>query len=167
MALLRAINVGGTGKFPMTVLRELCESCGFQDVTTYIQSGNVVFRSRASATTVKKRLEKAIRGEMGRSHQVLVRDAEEWAGVQEAAPFPGAKPNQVLVVFLDDPPEQATIAETTIPGREEMVAVGRELYVHFPDGMGRSKLRVPFQDVGTGRNLNTVNKLASLLEKLA
>ena len=166
VAFVRALNVGGTGKLPMAELRALFEGVGCADVRTHVQSGNVVFRSRASATTLRRRLEQAIEVRMGRRHGVLLRTASELAEVLEGNPFPDAAPNRVLVLFLDEPADPEVVAATPIPGNEEMVPRGRELFVHFPDGMGRSRLKVPFQDRGTGRNINTIRKLATMLDEL-
>jgi uncharacterized protein (DUF1697 family) len=167
VALLRAINVGGTGKLPMTELRALCEGCGFQDVATYIQSGNVVFRSKLSAARAKAALERALTENMGKPYGVLIRSAAEFVGVPDENPFPKASPTQVLVFFFDERPAASAIANVPIPGREELALHGRELFIHFPDGMGRSKLKIPFQKTATGRNLNTVRKLAAMVQELA
>jgi uncharacterized protein (DUF1697 family) len=162
IALLRAVNVGGTGKLPMADLRELCRTVGLRDVRTYIQSGNVVASSPLAAATVKARLEAALAGALGKPCRVLVRSAEEMQAVADANPYPEAAPNQLLIMFLDDAPPRSALAKLAIPGRERLALGGRELYIHFPDGMGRSKLRIPFADVGTGRNLNTVRKLIEM-----
>src|SRR5690606_3301487 len=103
VALLRAINVGGTGKLEMAELRQLCERCGFINVATYIQSGNVVFQSKRSESSVLKLLEQTLAERMGRPMGVLVRTAEEFATVLEHNPFPDVPPNKLLVLFLDKP----------------------------------------------------------------
>lgn len=162
IALLRAINVGGTGKLPMTELRALCEGLGFANVRTYIQSGNVVFESRLSPKRAKAELEGALEARLGKRHAAVLRSAEELAAVESRNPFPEAEPKQLLVVFLDAPPPRDALAAVKIPGRERLHLDGRELFIHFPDGMGRSKLKVPFTGEGTGRNLNTVRALLRL-----
>lgn len=161
-ALLRAVNVGGTGKLPMKALVELCESAGFSGAKTYIQSGNVVFSSRKSDRGVKSALGAALAEHMGKPVGVLVRSAAALAKVAEANPFPDAAPNRVLTLFLDAAPDPALLAATKTPGGEVLVAGAREVYIHFPDGMGKSRLKVPHADIGTARNLNTVNKLVQL-----
>lgn len=166
-ALLRAINVGGTGKLPMAELRELCAGCGFTDVSTYIQSGNVVFRSKLSERGVKRALEQALAKKMGKPFGALIRTGAELEAVLGDNPFPKAPPAQLLVLFLDAPPPADCLDKIVIPGREELALRGRELFIFFPDGMGRSKLKVPLQKVCTGRNLNTVRKLAALTRALA
>ncbi len=162
IGLLRAVNVGGTGKLPMSDLRALCANLGFTDVTTYIQSGNVVFRTRLSPAKARAALEKALTERLGKPATVLLRTREELADVERANPWPDAAPNQVLVLFLDVAPPKGALADVKPPSGERLTLVGRELFIHFPNGMGASKLKVPFADVGTGRNLNTVRKLLAL-----
>jgi uncharacterized protein (DUF1697 family) len=162
VALLRAVNVGGTGKLPMSELRTLCEEAGFANVTTYIQSGNVVFTSTLTAGKVRQTLEAALRKKMGKSVGVLLRTPGELEAIVDRNPFEKAAPNQVLVLFLDRAAPKRALAEIEIPGREKLEASGREVFIHFPDGMGRSKLKTPFAKTATGRNLNTVRKLAEL-----
>ncbi|WKW12727.1 DUF1697 domain-containing protein [Pseudogemmatithrix spongiicola] len=162
IALLRAINVGGTGKLPMAELRALCESIGFTNVRTYIQSGNVVFESRLCAVRARRALEDALERRLGKRHAALLRSVDELVEVETRNPFRDADPKRVLVVFLDDAPPRTVMKGVKIPGREQLHLDGRELFIHFPDGMGTSKLKVPLADQGTGRNLNTVRALLEL-----
>jgi uncharacterized protein (DUF1697 family) len=165
-ALLRAVNVGGTGKLAMSDLRQLCESSGLTDVTTYIQSGNVVFRSSRSEASLKKLLETALAKQLGKPCSVLVRSATELRELLDENPFPEAAPNQLLVLFLDETPSAASLREVVAPGGEELRACGRHVFIHFPKGQGQSKLKLPFQKTGTARNLNTLRKLLALLDAL-
>jgi uncharacterized protein (DUF1697 family) len=165
-ALLRAINVGGTGKLEMTELRALCEGCGFTQVATFIQSGNVVFQTRRSEASVQKLLEQTLAEKMGKPVGVLVRTAEELSGVLANNPFPDAPPNRVIVFFLTAPLRRDSLDTIETPGGEQLVAHGREVFVHYPQGQGKSKLKPPFWRTGTGRNLNTVRKLGEMLSKL-
>lgn len=167
VALLRAVNVGGTGKLPMSDLRALCSRLGFESVATYIQSGNVVFQSASSARGVQEKLEAALESHMGKAHAVLVRSRAELQAIAANNPFPDAAPNQVLVLFLAGQPDARVIAAVEPPDGEVLVAHERELYIHFPHGMGRSKLKIPFAGTATARNLNTVRKLVALAEGLA
>ncbi len=170
VALLRAINVGGTGKLPMAELRQLCEACGFSNVATYIQSGNVVFRSVLGEAAAKKTLEQALAVKMGKPFGVMMRGGAEMARLTAEAPYPAALPNQLYVIFLDAPPDQLAkdrLANLVAPGGEEWELRGRELFIHFPGGVGQSKLKIPFQKEGTGRNLNTVRKLAEMVAAAA
>lgn len=162
IALLRAVNVGGTGKLPMADLRALCEKAGFRDVRTYIASGNVVFSSDLTAPKALVTLESALAKRLGIATQVLIRTADELEAVITANPFPEAEPNQLIVVFLSKEEPLSAIDDWKIPGRERLALVGRELFIHYPDGMGQSKLKVPFADQGTGRNLNTVRALLAM-----
>ena len=165
-ALLRAVNVGGTGKLAMTELRKLCATAGFGDVATYIQSGNVVFTSKRGEASVKKLLEAALAEQLGKPCAVLVRTAGELRELLDANPFPKAAPNRLLVLFLDEEPSAAKLKDVVAAGGEELRVCGRHVLVHFPNGMGQSKLKLPFRDVGTGRNLNTVRKLLAMLEAM-
>lgn len=165
-ALLRAVNVGGTGKLAMSDLRRLCEEGGLRDVTTYIQSGNVVFRSARAEAGVKKLLERALAAQLGKPCGVLVRQAEELRALLAQNPFPDAATNRVLVLFLDEKPPAAALKQVVAPDGEQVRPSGRHLFIHFPDGLGRSKLKLPLLQVGTGRNLNTVRKLLELLDQL-
>ena len=162
VALLRAVNVGGTGKLPMSELRGLCRDAGFEDVATYIQSGNVVFSSRLGKATVQRRLEKALVTKTGKPVGVHLRTPSELDEIIKRNPFKRAAPNRLLVLFLDRALPQDALAELEIPGREEVKSSCREVFIHFPDGMGRSKLKIPFAKTATGRNLNTVRALLEL-----
>src|ERR1700733_10577438 len=110
VALLRAVNVGGTGKLPMSELKAICEELGFGAVRTYIASGNVVFTSRKSEAAVKAAREKRLAAYAGKPVGVLVRTAAEMAQVLADNPFPKAAPNRTMVVFLDRSPPAATLA---------------------------------------------------------
>jgi uncharacterized protein (DUF1697 family) len=161
------VNVGGTGKLAMSDLRQLCEDAGLTSVATYIQSGNVVFRSSRSEASVKKLLEAALGKQLGKPCGVLVRSAQELRELLDANPFPEAAPNRVIVLLLDETPSAASVRDVVAPGGEELRASGRQLFIHFPKGQGQSKLKLPFQKTGTGRNLNTLRKLLAMLDALA
>ena len=167
VALLRAINVGGTGKLAMKDLVALCEDAGFQSVRTYIQSGNVVFQSRLAESGVKARLERALAAKVGKPVGVLLRSGPELESVLKRNPFAKAPANRVLVLFLNEAPARNALAGLVIPGREEVKLDGREIFVHYPDGMGRSRLRIPLAATSTGRNMNTVAKLAAMAREQA
>ena len=162
VALLRAVNVGGAGKLAMSELKAMCEKAGFAKVRTYIASGNVVLESGLPEARVKSAVEEALEAHAGKPARVLVRTAAEIKGVLADNPFPEAAPDRVIVLFLDRPPPAAAL--NAISGRdgEDVVLGRREIYVHYPNGMGRSKLKIPAARDGTGRNLNTVAKLAAM-----
>jgi len=162
IALLRAINVGGTGKLTMVELRSLCEACGFADVRTYIASGNVVLRSASSAAQVKAALESRLTRHAGKPVSVLVRSKAEMSAVLADNPFPMFAPNRTVAIFLDQPPPVDAL--TTVSGRQgEEIALGkREIYVHYGDGMADTRLKIPAGLSGTARNINTVTKLVAM-----
>jgi len=161
VALLRAVNVGGTGKLPMSELRAMCEAAGFAKVRTYIASGNVVFESADGEASVKATLERALQAYAGKPVGVLVRTGEEMAAVLAANPFASAAANRTVAIFLDEPAPAGAI-EAVTGQRNEEIAVGvREIFVHYPDGQGDAKLRIPAAKAGTARNMNTVATLAA------
>jgi uncharacterized protein (DUF1697 family) len=162
VALLRAVNVGGTGKLPMSDLKGICEELGFATVRTYIASGNVVFTSRKSEAAIKAALEKRLEAYAGKPVGVLVRSAVEMAQVLADNPFPKAAPKRTMAVFLDHAPPADTL--TNIGGRkDEEIQLGRrEIYIHYGQGMAASKLVIAAAKSGTARNMNTVATLARM-----
>jgi len=166
VALLRAVNVGGTGKLPMRDLKAMCEALGFARARTYIASGNVVFASRFSEANVKAALETALENYAGKPVGVFVRPAAEMAAILAGNPFPDAPPARVAAIFLDAP--AAGDALDRVRGQDgEAIALGRrEIYVHYVNGMGRSRLVIPGAAAGTARNMNTVAKLAAMAAEL-
>ena len=162
VALLRAINVGGTGLLPMKDLAALCADLGFEGVRTYIQSGNVVFASALPEQGVRAKLEGALAEQMGKRVDVAVRSAAELRATLAANPFPDAQPARVGVLFLTGSLPAGLLEGLVLPGREEVRIVNREIFIHYPDGMGQSKLKLPSAAMGTTRNLNTVAKLVAM-----
>ena len=162
IALLRAVNVGGTGNLAMADLRAMCEAAAFHSVRTYIASGNVVFESELDATAVRQELESRLLAYAGKPVRVMVRTAAEMAEVLARNPFPHAPGNRTLAIFLDAAPPADTLA--SLSGRvDEEVELGRkEIYVSYGANMGQSTLRIPAAKSGTARNMNTVAKLASM-----
>jgi uncharacterized protein (DUF1697 family) len=143
VALLRAVNVGGTGKLPMGDLKDLCEELGFAAVRTYIASGNVVFTSRKSEAAIKAALEKRLEDYARKPVGLLVRTAAEMAQVLSDNPFPKAPPNRTMAVFLDHTPPTDTLADVR-GRRDEQIQLGRrEIYIHYGEGMAKSKLVIP------------------------
>lgn len=162
VALLRAVNVGGTGKLPMADLRAMCDDLGFARVETYIASGNVVFDSKSAPERVKDELETRLLAHAGKPVGVVLRTATEMAEVLEANPFTNGEPNYTYAIFLDRRPPRDALEHATGRSDEEMCLGTREIFVHYPSGMGRSKLRIPAAKLGTARNFNTVAKLAEM-----
>lgn len=163
VALLRAVNVGGTGKIEMARLREALSKTGLEQVRTYIASGNVVFAGPDDADAVRHVLADAITREFGAAPDVILRTGEDMARVLARNPFPDAAGNQVIVVFVDGPIE---VGELRHQKDEQVVAGESEVFVHYPSGQGQSKLVVPAAKHGTGRNINTVAKLAAMAAEI-
>ena len=165
VALLRGINLGANKRVAMPALRELVESLGYDDVSTYIASGNVLFSTRKKDTgKIARELEKAIDKELGVSCRVAVLSRDDLAAAIEANPFPKQK-NQKAVhaaFLLEKPPKDVDGSA----GKDEAKVVGRVLYIHTPDGYGPSKFASKtMQKVnGTARNWATVTKLLELLD---
>lgn len=162
IALLRAVNVGGTGKLPMGELVRIARKLGLQEPQTYIASGNLVFEWAGSANAVKSKLARTLAEYVGKEVGVFVRTAAELAGVLQANPFPDRPPNRTMVIFLDTAPPADALEGVVGPAGEEVRVGRREFYVHYPEGMGRSRLTIPGAKQGTARNINTVAKLVEL-----
>jgi len=169
VALLRGVNVGGRTKIAMAALRDTCAAAGCEDVVTYIQSGNVVLRSRLGAERLRTVLEEAIAADFGLRPAVMIRTGAEMAAVVAGSPHAGADPAHLHVGFLHAPPDAATAQ--CLAGidcaPETVTAVGRDLYLHLPKGMGRAELPVRIEKClrpveVTVRNWRTVTKLAEL-----
>ena len=173
IAMLRGVNVGGHQKLNMEALRSLCTRLGLQDVQSYIQSGNLVFRDDgADPRVLAHRLQAAIEGKFGFKPGIILRTAAELRRVVAKNPFAGRagiEPSRLLVVFLAEKPTPEACAEVSaLPSEpEEHILNGRELYVYYPNGMARPKIppaRIEkmLQCVSTGRNWNTVNRLLDM-----
>jgi uncharacterized protein (DUF1697 family) len=167
VALLRAINVGGTGKLLMSELIALCEEVAFSDVKTYIQSGNVVFKTRLSEARARATLEEALSKKLGTTASVVLRSPEQLEALIEQNPFKEEPPNRVLVVFMNEGPSRKAVETVVSPDGEQLYLVGQDLVIYYPNGSGRSKLKLPFAKSGTARNVNTVTKLAGMARALA
>lgn len=167
VALLRAINVGGTGILPMTELAALCNGLGFSHVRTYIQSGNVIFDSPLGRDAVHHALAQALNKTMGNPVDVMLRTAAELDAILKANPFPAAEPSKVAVVFCSGNLPKGWLELLRIPGSEEVQPGKKEIYIHYPEGMGKSKLKLPpSTGAATARNINTVTKLLALAAAL-
>lgn len=166
VALLKAVNVGGTGKLPMKQLLELCAKAGLASARTYIASGNVAFRSEASEDDVRGALEARLRVYAGVPVGVVVRSADEIATVVADNPFTNQPGNRVMALFTDAPLPAHPLDGARGIQNEEVRLGRRELFVYYPDGMGRTRLRLPSERTGTSRNMNTVARLADLARSL-
>ena len=177
ISLLRGINLGGHHKIKMEALRALYESLGLRGVQTFINSGNVIFKSEARGLdALRKRIEKGIEQTFGFQAGVMMRTCSELRDVIARSPFAarrGIEPSKLLVIFLaGDPSQEARKKALSIEAdREELRIGGRELYIYYPNGVARpilsvARLEKALETSGTGRNWNTVMKLLELAEKL-
>jgi uncharacterized protein (DUF1697 family) len=163
VALIRAVNVSGTGKLPKEVLKSMGEACGFENVRTFINSGNLLFTSDLAASTVQRRLEEKLADYFGKPTAVYVRNAGEMAEALAKNPFDDDKPSRVMAHFIDDKPVSAMIDEARDMIGERMALGPRLIYVSYGDGIGKTKLKLPAVKKGTARNMNSVAKIAELL----
>jgi len=173
IALLRGINVGGHKQIAMADLRDLLMRLGFADVTSLLQSGNLVFDATGkTAAQLERLLETEVEKRLRLQTDFFVRTAKEWKGVVAHNPFrkeAARDPGHLVVMFLKDAPSVTGVKalQKAITGPEVLAAASKHLYIVYPDGMGRSRLTNAVIDKqlgtrGTGRNWNTVLKLAAL-----
>jgi len=178
IALLRGVNVGGNKKVPMAELREMLATLGLDEPRTILQSGNAFFHARGGdRRQITAALEAATRKRFGFDVTYLLRTSAEWRAIVAANPFPAAAaadPGHLLLFALSAAPSAAAIAalEANVPGDEKVRVIGSELYAHYPSGIGTSKLDNARIDrhlrvISTGRNWNTVLKLAHLGQEIA
>ena len=165
-ALLRAVNVGGTGMLPMERLIAMCREAGFADARTYIASGNAVFQSDLQEVEVRAALEAKLAAFAGKPVGVLVRTATELAEVVARNPFATAPGNRVAVRFTDGPLPSDPLDGAAGVATEQVAAGGRELFIFYPAGQATTRLRLPAMKAGTARNMNTVVKLAKMAAAL-
>jgi uncharacterized protein (DUF1697 family) len=173
-ALLRAVNVGGRNSVSMPKLREALVRRGLEDVQTVLQSGNVLFASSKTEATVTKLVQETIAKEFGVEGAVIVRSATELKAVAAKNPFlergEERDPKTLHVAFLEKAPAKAAVAKLD-PDRSPPDAFdvrGREVYLSYPNGSGRTKLNLSYLErvlgvEGTARNWRTVQRLAELL----
>jgi uncharacterized protein (DUF1697 family) len=161
VALLRAVNVGGR-QLKMDDLKRIAAELGFKSPRTFIASGNLLFSSGQSEAAAKRDLEAALTKHMGRPVEVMVRTAREMVAAAEGNPFADQPGNRVAAIFFDERPTSEAIDSAKNIADERLALGTREIYVHFPSGQGRSKLKLGTRAVGTARNMNTVAKLAEL-----
>ena len=173
VALLRAINLAAHNAVPMADLRGLVTRLGFGDVQSVLQTGNLVFESDGrTGAQLERLLEAEAKKRLGLETDVCVRTSREWRTTVTRNPFPKearSDPAHLVVMFLKDAPdaERVKALQAAIRGREVVRAVGKHLYVVYPDGIGRSRLTNAVIEKAlstrcTGRNWNTVLKLGAL-----
>src|SRR5687768_11201993 len=142
VALLRAVNVGGR-KLLMSDLKAIADEAGLEKAKTFIASGNLLFASKRSEAAVARLLEDRLKAHMKAEVPVLVRTAAELEGVLKANPFVEQSGSKVTAIFLENTPPKDALETADRIADEELVLGAREIYVHYPGGMGRSKLRLP------------------------
>jgi uncharacterized protein (DUF1697 family) len=177
IALLRAVNVGGTGKLPMRDLKAACEEAGLRRVSTYIASGNMVFDTDKSAAAVKTLITGLLRDRFGLTkNHTLIRTPGKLAKAIAGNPFAAAatkRPHLLMVNFLDGLPQPGAVAALAAYTGPERLQLDRDhLYVDYAEGVARSKLTAAFLDKAlkvptTARNWNTTNKLLEMARALA
>lgn len=177
VSMLRGVNLGPHKRMKMDALRAIYESLGLLQPQTYVQSGNVVFKTREQKLgPLAKRIEEAIERAFGFHADVILRTTSELKAVLAKNPFArrsGINPAALLITFLaEDPGEEARERLRQIKAEpEELCIDGRELFIYFPNGMARPKLSIPLiertlKTSGTGRNLNSVRKLLEMAEAM-
>jgi uncharacterized protein (DUF1697 family) len=176
ISMLRGVNVGGHNKIKMDALRALYESLKFEDPRTYVQSGNVIFRTKEkNSAALAKKIQSAIEGKFGFRPEVILRTTDEMRSAIATSPFAGRnlEPGKTLVTFLARDP--GTGASETLRSLkdfpEELHLLGRELYIYFPNGAGKTKLpwskvEKLFNTTGTARNWNSVTKMLAMAEEM-
>ena len=163
VALLRAMNVGGTGKLPMTELKRIGEECGLKDARTFIASGNLLFSSDLAEADVQARIEAKLEALFGKPVAVFVRTAAELAATAAANPFGDDKPSRVMAHFIAEEPVAAMLAEARDVAGERMALGPRAIIVSYGEGIGKTRLKLPAVKHGTARNMNSVAKMAAML----
>jgi len=177
IAMLRGVNVGGHNRIKMDVLRELCNSLKLEDPRTYVQSGNIIFRTKEQNDAVlAKKIQNWIEKEFGFRPEVILRSADELRKAIAANPFAARKDiefGKLLLTFLagDAGPDSRRTLLKFKDYPEELHLAGRELYIYFPNGAGKSKLpwssvEKLLQTTGTARNWNSVTKMLAIAEEL-
>jgi uncharacterized protein (DUF1697 family) len=164
-SLLRGINVGGKTNLGMPALAEVYEELGLSEVKTLLRSGNVIFTGKSTA----KQIEDAIEKRFAFRPKVFLRSAAELRKALAANPFPDAArddPGHLLIMFFEEKPDVSALKRYRGPERVQLV--GRDLFLHYTEGIGRSKLNVFLDrnvvERGTARNWNTVNKIIAAME---
>lgn len=175
VSLFRGINVGGYHKISMDELKALHESLGLKDVLPYIQSGNVIFKSNVTdLARLRREIEDGVERNFGFHVEVIIRASDELKAIIDKNPFqnqPSKESKWVTVMFLADRPDDIAQQDLlrTYVGPEELFIMGKELYIYYANGIGRSKLSHSFiekklQTLGTGRNWNTILQLQKLIQ---
>jgi uncharacterized protein (DUF1697 family) len=171
VAFLRGINLGPTNKISMPELRAMAEDLGYTDVATYINSGNLIFASTKKAAALEREISAAIKQHFGTDTDVAVRTPAQLKKILADNPYPEGSPSQVTVAFLTKaagPGAKEKVAQMATDA-EPFTFAGTEVYVHYSNGLGKSKLAERFSSIigvsSTVRNLNTVTKVLAMCER--
>ncbi|HET6527282.1 MAG TPA: DUF1697 domain-containing protein [Balneolaceae bacterium] len=174
IALLRGINVGGHNKLPMKELVQLLEDLGLHNVKTYIQTGNVAFKSEKDSAKLAESIKAAIEKDYGFAPHVLVLTFNEFQKAMTSNPFPEAEaePKTLHLYFLDREPENPDLEslESIKKDSERFILKNKTFYLHAPEGVGRSKLAAKVEKVlgvpATARNWRSVGKIKEMAEQI-
>ena len=166
VALVRAVNVTGTGKLPKTDLKAMGEACGFDGCRTFINSGNLLFTTKMGEAEAKGRIEQHVADYFGKSTPVYVRSARDMAEVAASNVFTDDQPSRVMAHFIDELPVQAMIDQARDVQGERLAIGPRAIYVSYGQGIAKTKLKLPAIKQGTARNMNSVAKIAALLAEM-
>ena len=166
VALVRAVNVTGTGMLPKEKLKAMGEACGFDNVRTFINSGNLLFTSSLGEKEAKRRIEARIAEHFGKPFPVYVRSAAEMAEAVKRDPFTDDHPSRRFAHFIDEEPAQAMLDAARDVAGERLALGPRLIYVSYGEGIGKSKLKLPAVKQGTARNMNSVGRIAALLAEM-
>jgi uncharacterized protein (DUF1697 family) len=168
VAFLRGVNLGPNNKISMPELRAMAEDLGYTDVATYINSGNLIISSPKKAATVEREISKGIKDSFGRQIDVVVRTPAQLKKILAENPYPDGNPSQVTVAFLTKLPSadaKLKVAEIA-KDYEPFSFSGQEVYVHYAQGIGKSKLAEKFSDIigvsSTVRNMRTIEEVVEL-----
>src|SRR5688500_11679395 len=163
VAMVRGVMPVGSGKLPSAELKEMGEACGFEQVRTFIATGNLLFSSKLGEKEVHDRLARKIDDYFGRHVPIFVRNAQEMAEAAERNPFANDKPRRVMAHFIDEKPTKTMLDEARDVEGERLALGPRLIYVSYGEGIGKTKLKLPAVKQGTARNMNSVAKMAELL----
>jgi len=163
IVFLRGVNVGGNTLISMKELVTLLQESGCEDVRTYLNSGNAILKSLSSEEELRTTIEKLLKNRFGKEIKIIVRSPEELEGIVRDNPFTDHPGSQIGVLMIHMPISNDIADEFVTMGNEQIHPGRREVYIYYPDGMGRSKLKIPSSlQEGTVRNMNTLAKLAKL-----
>jgi uncharacterized protein (DUF1697 family) len=166
VAFLRGINVGGHNRVPMTDLRALFTDLGYPDAVTLVQSGNVLFGAEGTdLAALAAHLEREFTARFGFASRFVLRSRDELVEAAARNPFPDAvsEPAKLHIVFLGETPTAGAVAALVPTPPDVFVVDGRHVYVHYPGGAGRSKLKLDLGVAATARNWNTLTRVLALM----